>query len=206
MVHAVRFAAVLALSLAGGGALAAIDAQQAGTRCEAAVETTLRDLRGSAFESVDFTAARRSVTALTDEETAVKGEGRYRLKSGGGAHPFSYTCSVNPQSGATSGVLLREAKAAPEPPRKAWQPDLAKVSPEDCQSAVVGVLKQRHPRVTGIVFDAEARSLEPGENDATALAGRGAMQRAPGMNAVTFRYRCEFEPRRGRVVAAQATE
>jgi len=196
----------VALVCSGGAALAAApDAQQAGERCEAAVETTLRDLRGREFQSVEFVAGRRSITALTDDETAVKGEGRYRLKSGAG-NPFSYTCSVNPQSGVTSGVLLRELRPAPAAPAKAWQPDLDKVSPVDCQSAIVAVLKERHPRVSGIVFDADARALEPAEHDATALTGRGAMQRAPGMNAATFRYRCEFEPRRGKIVEAQAIE
>jgi hypothetical protein len=197
---------VVALLGCGGAARAAApDAGKAGERCEAAVETTLRDLRGREFQSVEFAAARRSVTALTEEETAVKGEGRYRLKGGAG-HPFSYTCSVNPQSGATSGVLLRELRPAPAAPARAWQPDIAKLSPADCQSAIVAVLKERHPRVAGIVFDADARSLEPAENDATALTGRGVMQRAPGMNAATFRYRCEFEPKRGRIVEAQAIE
>lgn len=200
------FAALALLALAGAVPAAAPDTRQAGERCEAAVETTLRDLRGRDFQSVEYNAARRSVTALTDEETAVKGEGRYRLRSGA-ASAFSYTCSFNPQSGATSGVMLREPRPpGAAAPAKAWQPDLAKLSPADCQTAIVGVLQQRHPRVTGIVFDADARTLEPAEHDATALAGRGAMQRAPGMNAVAFRYRCEFEPKRGKVIDAQAIE
>jgi hypothetical protein len=38
------------------------------------------------------------------------------------------------------------------------------------------------------------------------LLGQGAVQPAPGMNSVPFNYRCEIDPRSGRVLQAQASE
>jgi hypothetical protein len=53
------------------------------------------------------------------------------------------------------------------------------------------------------VLDAESRQLKPAADERIALEGRGAVERAPGMNAVPFTYRCEVEPRSGRIVSVQ---
>jgi hypothetical protein len=87
-----------------------------------------------------------------------------------------------------------------------WQPDLTNVSPEACESAVAAVLKDRHPRVGRIVFGSESRQLQPAANARVGLLGQGAVQPAPGMNSVPFNYRCEIDPRSGRVLQAQASE
>ena len=94
-------------------------------------------------------------------------------------------------------------RAAGEP---AWQPDLSRFSPDACEAATAAALKDKHPRVGAISFDAGTRALQPAPNDHTQLEGRGALVRAPGMLAAPFSYRCEFEPASGKVVGVQTRE
>lgn len=192
-------AAVLLMALAGS---AQANADKAAERCEAAVTETIQRMRGREARDVEFVAARRALAPPVDDETGVKGEGRYR--KAGTSVPFSYSCAFNARTGATSGVMFREAGApgADTP----WQPDLGQVSPEACESAVAAVLKDRHPRVDRIVFGSETRRLEPAPNSRIGLAGQGALQRAPGMHSMPFSYRCEFDPQSGKVLHAQASE
>jgi hypothetical protein len=199
------------LALAGlvaaacGSAMAAQPgADAAGDKCESAVAETITRMRGRNAQEVQFAGAKRALTPASDDETGVRGEGRYR-GAAGGTMPFTYSCYYNTKSGATSGVVIRDA-AANAPSEAAWQPDLTHVSPEACESAAAADLKDKHPRVGRIVLGSDSRQVRPGPDGHILLEGRGAVQRAPGMNAVPFSYRCEFDGKGGRVVGVQTAE
>jgi hypothetical protein len=196
-------ATVLALGAVGAQA-AAPDTAQAAERCEGEVADTIKRMRGKDVAAVQFTAGARALSPTVDEEVGVRGEGRYR-RAGGASVGFTYSCSYNGGTGATSGVVFRETAGAGGE-TASWQPDLTNVSPEACESAVAAVLKDRHPRVGRIVFGSESRRLQPAANARVGLLGQGAVQPAPGMNSVPFNYRCEIDPRSGRVLQAQASE
>ena len=57
-----------------------------------------------------------------------------------------------------------------------------------------------------IVFGSESRQLQQAANARIGLQGKGAVQPAPGMNALPFDYRCEIDPRNGRILQANASE
>ncbi|MCW5634860.1 MAG: hypothetical protein KIT17_16115 [Rubrivivax sp.] len=170
-------------------------------RCEASVTETLRKLRGNDADSVQFVAAQRAVTVAEDGEMGVRGAGRYRGRSGGGTS-FTFTCSYSTKTGLASGVLLRES-GGPGP--EAWQPDLSRISPDACESAVAQLLTEKHPRVARIALEPDTRRLQPGPDHHVLLLGQGAVQRAAGMNAVPFSYACELDPRNGRVVGVKTS-
>jgi len=197
-------ATILALC-AAASTHAAPDASQAAGRCESEVADTIKRMRGKEVGAVQFTAGARTLSPTVDDEVGVRGEGRY--KRGGNSVGFAYSCSYNNATGATSGVVFREdERTAAAAAAATWQPDLTHVSPEACESAVAAVLKDRHPRVGRIVFGSESRRLQPAANARIGLQGKGAVQPAPGMNALPFDYRCEIDPRNGRILQAQASE
>lgn len=207
--------AALAQAPASEGAASAAAPPAAGTRaadnlraverCEASVAETLRKLRGNAADDVQFTAAQRSVAPTDEGDVGVKGGGRYRGRGGAGAS-FTYGCTYNSRSGQTSAVVLREAgSAAAAGARQAWQPDLSRVSPEACESAVAQLLTSKHPRVARIAMEPDTRRLQPGPDEHLLLLGQGALQRAPGMNAEPFNYTCELNPRTGQVLAVRTS-
>ena len=184
------------------------DSARALERCEAAVVETLRKLRGKRAQEVQFTPAQRAVTASDDTEISVKGAGRYRTGAGAGAGtgaPFSFSCSFNAKTGLASGVVLREAGADAARSQADWQPDISRVSPQACESAAAQLLKDKHPRVAQIAMEPDTRRLQPGPDDHILLLGQGAVQRAPGMNAVPFSYACEFDGRNGRLVGVKTS-
>lgn len=192
--------ASFALAATTGGAHAqAADAAKAADDCEAAVTDAVKRMRGRDAQDVQFIKAKRSVTPSTDDETTLKGEGRYK-GNGGRSMPFSYSCALNTRTGATSGVVFRDLAEADSKP---FLPDLTRLSVSDCEGAAAASLKSKHPRAGRIVLDGESRRLLPAADDRIALEGRGAVERAPGMNAVPFTYRCEVEPRNGRIVSVQ---
>jgi hypothetical protein len=121
--------------------------------------------------------------------------------------PFTYGCALNTKTGATSGVVFREqpSAVAAAAEQKIWQPNLTNVSPDACEGAAAANLKQKNPRVGRIVLDSESRQLKPGPDDRIVLEGRGAVERAPGMNSVPFTYQCDVEPRSGRIVSIQTS-
>ncbi len=211
-----RLRALLCSSVTGLVLMAAADAQQATPvasegdsaqaleRCEAAVQETLRKLRGKRAQEVQFMPAQRVVSARDEAEISVKGAGRYHAGSGVGA-PFSYSCSFNTQSGLASGVVLRETGSAATRGAADWQPDLSRISPQACESATARLLKEKHPRVAQIAMQPDTRRLQPGPDDHITLLGQGAVQRAPGMNAVPFSYACEFEGRSGRLIGVKTS-
>jgi hypothetical protein len=191
--------ALLILAVSVGAAFAQADAAKAADDCESAVTDAVKRMRGRNAQDVQFNKARRTITPSSDDETTLKGEGRYR-GAGGRNMPFSYSCALNMKTGATAGVVFRELAAADDKP---FQPDLTNVSVSDCEGAAAASLKSKHPRADRIVLDAESRQLKPAADERIALEGRGAVERAPGMNAVPFTYRCEVEPRSGRIVSVQ---
>src|SRR5262245_13996682 len=194
-------ALVFALLGATGIAHAQAEAAKAADDCEAAVTESVKRMRGKDAQDVQYVKAKRTLTPSTDDETSLKGEGRYK-GPGGKAMPFSYSCAINTKTGATSGVVFRELATAEEKP---FQPDLTNVSVSDCEGAAAATLKSKNPRAGRIVLDAESRQLRPAPNERIALEGRGAVERAPGMNAAPFTYRCEMEPRSGRIVSVQTS-
>lgn len=203
------FALAMALLLAATGAVAqpetTAQAARAAERCEAEVERTLRRIRGKVVQEVQFVAGRRVLTPAGDDETGVRGEGRYRAGTGA-AVPFTYSCAYNAKSDSTSGAVFRDALAQRPAVERVFEPDLTNLSPEACESAVAGLLKTRHPRVGRINFGSDSRRIEPVGNGLVRLVGQGGVQRAPGMFAAPFTYRCEIEPRSGRVLDVQANE
>lgn len=190
-----------AASAPAGGARA--NQARALERCEASVADTLRKLRGKAADDVQFVPAQRVVTLNDEADVGVKGAGRYR-GPGGAGNTFTFGCTFNPQTGLTSGVVLREAGGGAR--EAAFQPDLSRLSPEACESAVARLLKSKHPRVAQIALEPDTRRLQRGADERTVeLLGQGAVQRAPGMNAVPFSYSCELDARSGRVVGVKTS-
>jgi len=183
------------------------EAARAGERCEASVAETLRKMRGAEAHDVQFVAAQRVVAPTDDVEIGVKGAGRYRAANGRGGNSFTFSCSFNTRTAQTSAVVLREAGGGPAARAEApFQPDLSRISPEACESAVAQALKQKHPRVAQIAMEPDTRRLQPGPDERTVqLLGHGAVQRAPGMNAVPFSYTCDLDVRSGRVVSVRTS-
>lgn len=198
-------AAMLCVAHAGTAAPARPAAGEAAGRCEAAVAETVKQTRGTQAQEVQFIGAKRALSAMPDDETGVKGEGRYR-RPGGVFVTFTYSCTVGVGSGATSGVIFREIGGAASDSAKAWQPDLSRFTPEACESAAAQALKDKFPRVDRIEFAANVRRLEPAPDARTRLEGQGNLQRAPGMNPSPFRYHCEFDARSGKVLRVQTSE
>jgi hypothetical protein len=202
---AAAFALIVLVAPARAQTPDAADAAAAGEQCETAVAETVRRMRGRDAQEVQFVGAKRALTPMADDETGVKGEGRYR-SAAGRTTPFTYSCSYNLKTGATSGVVFRDAGAVAPVAEAAREPDLTNVSPEACESAAAANLKQRHPRVGRITLGSDSRRVRSGNDGRIVLEGRGAVQPAPGMNAVPFSYSCEFDPRGARVVAVQTRE
>ncbi len=201
------FPLVVAFSLCSAAALAATppDAGKAADSCETAVTETIKEMRGRDAQDVQFNKDKRVLAPTTGDDTDVKGGGRYRNASGA-SMPFTYGCAYNTTTGATSGIVFRDAGGLRATEEKPWQPDLASVSPEACEAAVAAALKTKHPRVGRIAFGSDSRQLRPAPAGRSSLEGLGAVQRAAGMNLVQFTYRCEFEPGNGKLVAVQTFE
>ncbi|MCW5662775.1 MAG: hypothetical protein KIT35_02975 [Piscinibacter sp.] len=196
--------ALLLLAAVALAPAARAETPKAAERCESEVSDTIRRMRGKEVQDVQYIAGRRVLTPATDDETSVRGEGRYRI--GGTTVPFTYSCAYNAKSDSASGALFRDLVTARAPAEKAFEPDLTNLSPDACESAAAGSLKSRHPRVGRIVFGSDSRRIQPGSNGAVLLVGQGAVQRAAGMNAVPFTYRCEMNPRSGRVLEVSTSD
>jgi hypothetical protein len=182
----------------------ATDSAKAVERCETAVAETVRRMRGPAAQELQFSPTKRKLAPTQDDETSVRGEGRYSSRSNG-TYPFTYSCAYNSKVGTTSGVVFRETGSGLARAEPAWQPDLSYLSPSACEGASAADLKQKFPRVARIAFDSDSRQLAPAADDLTLLAGQGAVQRAPGMQAEPFSYRCEINARNGNIVSVQTT-
>jgi hypothetical protein len=163
-------------------------------------------MRGRDAKEVQFVQAKRVLLPATDDETSVKGEGRYAAAAGSGGMPFTYSCAYNAKADSTSGVLFRETGSVRAAPYKAFEPDLTNISPEACESAAAAELKDKHPRVGRITFGSDSRRMQPGTNGQVQLIGQGAVERAPGMNAIPFSYRCQVDPRNGHVAGISTSD
>ncbi len=196
----------LALGLFGfqGAASAQSDTLKAAERCESAVAETIKRMRGRAAQELQFIGAKRNLQPAQDDETGVRGEGRYNSKAGG-TISFTYSCAYNAKAGTTSGVMFRETGSERAQAETNWQPDMTFVSPDACETATAADLKQKYPRVARIAFGSDSRQLRPAADNNASLEGQGAVQRAPGMTAVPFNYRCEFNTRNGRLVSVQTS-
>jgi hypothetical protein len=198
----------LALTLGIGNfaspAVAQSDTAKAADRCEAAVAETVKRMRGRSAQELQFIGAKRNLLPAQDDETGVRGEGRYSSKASG-TTTFTYSCAYNAKAGTTSGVMFRETGSDRSRNDAAWQPDMTFVSPDACETATAADLKQKYPRVGRIAFGSDSRQLRPAADDHTSLQGQGAVQRAPGMQLTPFQYSCEFDPRNGRIVSVQTT-
>jgi hypothetical protein len=184
---------------------AAADVARATERCEQEVAETIRRMRGRDAKEVQFIAARRVLTPQADDETAIRGDGRYR-RAGGAGVTFTYGGSYSAANDSTSGVVFRETGGQRAAADKPFDPDLTNVSPQACESAAAAALKKLHPRVGRINFGSDSRRMQPGENGRVELIGAGSVERAQGMNLIPFSYRCEVDPRSGRVVAVSTQE
>jgi hypothetical protein len=176
----------------------------AAQHCEKAVARAIEEARGREVHDLGFDPARRSVDINSDNETDVRGQGRYRR--GNASVSFSYTCAYDPQTKRTSGVLFKDEPPAAPTADRPWQPDLTHLSPDACETAIAAVLKDKHPRVDHIVFNAATRKLQPLRGDNVQLVGQGTLQRAPGMVAMPFQYHCEYDSRSGKLLGAQAED
>jgi hypothetical protein len=197
---------VVALSLCASSlaAWAAPDVDAAAQACEKALVHSIEQARGREVHDVQFDAGQRRADTDSQAQVDLRGSGRY--KRGSASASFTYTCAYDPKTERTSGVLFKDsAPTAAAEGGRAWQPDLSRLSPEACETAVVEVLKDKHPRVDHIVFDAATRRLQPAGPDQR-LSGQGRLQRAPGMTAMPFRYGCEFDGRNGQLLRAQAED
>ncbi len=196
---------LLAQALTAAPAWAASDRAQAAERCEQAVGDTLRGLRGHDARDLRFVASRRVLTPQSEDETAVRGEGSYRVP-GGASVSFTYGCAYDAAKDVTSGVVLRENAGRGGAIEKPFEPDLTHVSPQACESAAAAALSKEHPRVARINFGSDSRRLQPAESGRIAMTGGGSVERAPGMNLIPFHYRCEVDPRSGRVLSIDTQE
>jgi len=92
-----QFAAIVLMMgwTAVASAASTAEAAKAGERCESAVAETVRHMRGRDAQEVQFVGAKRVLTPTSDEEeTEVKGEGRYRGSSASGSvMSFAYSCA-----------------------------------------------------------------------------------------------------------------
>ena len=160
-------------------------------QCETAVDHSIHDIRGKQVTDLQFSPDAH--TMPDGDRVDVKGSGRYRRSAGAAPIAFNYSCAFDDSTGATSGVVFREADNRPPPALPVWQADLNKISPDACEAAAAAAMQSSHPRASGIVFDGGNRKLEPGTAGGTVLAGTGRVVRAPGMEPSAFHYRCEFD-------------
>lgn len=200
--NAFRLALPLLLAAAWAGATAQTEGpnDRAAQTCESAVADTVRNMRGREAQDVQFVGSRRAIAPTADAKIGVKGEGLYRGTSSRGV-PFTYSCAFDADTGATSGVLFRDAARERAAAPVAVEPDLTHVSPEACEAATAEALKQKYPRVGRIAFDVSTRKLLPAPNAQSRLEGQVAVERAPGMALVPITYRCMFAPRTGALVS-----
>ena len=201
----VAVVAVLCAAYVGAAAQdKAVPQQASAEACEEQVSRTVQRDRDGARQ-VQFVGTKRTLSAISDEETGIKGEGRYRSRAGV-LTPFSYSCVFNPRTGEASGVVISESAAVTAPSATGTASDAPIASTDACESAVAQALKDKHPRASRIVFGSDSRTLRPAPNARTAMEGEGAVDRAPGMSTVRFSYSCLYDARSGKVERVQTSE
>jgi hypothetical protein len=199
--------ALAGLVLCGAGVAAATpsDASQAAVAaCEAEVTDTVHQMRPRDAQQFEFIPAKRLLVPSQNDEVGVKGEGRYR-RAMGGTVSFTYSCAFNLKTGKTSGAVFNETTHRSAPSAAAWQPDMSKLSPEDCELAVASLLKDKHPKGGNLAFNSGSRQLKAAANGRVLLVGKGSMERASGMRASALAYQCDMDDRTGRVLQAEVS-
>lgn len=173
--------------------------------CEAAVSQAIHKARGKAVQEVQFTQTKHAQAPTPAQvpasDSSIHGEGRYR--GTGGTMPFTYSCTLDPQNHAATGVIFKETGEAARTVEKPWQADLTNVSPEVCEAAVAGAIKEKYPRAVNVVLSSTSRQLMPAPNNHTYMLGQGSMERAAGMSLSAFTYRCELDTATGKFIGVQ---
>jgi hypothetical protein len=204
-VCALIVAVMPAWSQAAASAPAAGGASSAAAACEKAARETLRNLRGSSADATFAGAPALPAGSESADEVTLRGQGRYRIGSAGAPQSFSYSCTVNLRSAQVAGVVLRDAAPAPPtaPTAAAADPDLMRVSPEACDAAAAGALKRRWPQATQVSFNGDARRVEVDASGDALMSGQGTAIPSPGQPATHFSYRCDIDPRTGRIASTR---
>jgi len=173
--------------------------------CEKSARETLRTLRGNGAEATFLGAPSLPPGSEGADDVTLRGQGRYRVGPGNTMQSFSYSCTVNLRSAQVTGVVLRDAAAAAPKAAaaSAVEPDLMRLSPEACDSAAAGALKQRWPQATQVSFNGDARRVELDASGNALLSGQGTAIPSPGQPATHFSYRCEIDLRTGRIESAR---
>jgi hypothetical protein len=174
-------------------------ANKAVAACERAVREALGNARGPAVD-VAFNAPPQAVPGpLGATEQVLRGAGRSKTRA------FTYNCNVDAQSGEVSGVVVRDAPGAQAAnvARAPAEPDLSHVSPTACESAAAAALSRRWPNGSQIQFDPATRALQQDSATAATLRGQGSLRPQVAAPATHFSYRCELDPRNGRVLATR---
>lgn len=184
-------------------------AQSAAQVCEAAVAKAIEHSRGVQAKQVQFGLAKRAGAAQPPASTAsapvfdasVQGQGHYAGPRGN--VPFSYRCTMDAQTQEATGVIFQDAVQLEHAPEKPWQADLTNLSPEVCEAAVAAAVVQKYPRAVNVGLSSQSRQLKPAPNGHTYLLGQGNLQRAAGMAAAGFTYRCELDTSSGKLLGVQ---
>jgi hypothetical protein len=196
--------AALLTSTPTPAATEALGGSKATAGCERAVREALGNARGPAPD-VAFNAPPAIQPGAADAtEQVLRGAGRVRGKDG--ARGFSYSCNVDPRSGEVSGVVVRDnapAIAAGPVSGAPIEPDLSHVSPAACESDAAAALKRRWPNVIEIRFDPATRALQQDSASVAMLRGQGNARPFSAAPATHFSYRCEIDPRNGRISAVR---
>jgi hypothetical protein len=181
--------------------------QAATQACERAVADELRELRSGRVQRLSFTPGHQQVLQTKANELSVQGGGRY-VGAKNQTLRFNYRCGYNTETTQTTGVVLSDqGGGAPTHNDKSSQPaDLSRVSSEACETAIVSELKQKYPRVGRIAFGSDSREIKSSFDGHPIMQGQGGMQPAPGMSAMAFGYRCEFNPQSGQLLSVKTTE
>jgi len=169
--------------------------------CESAVTAAIHKARGKGVQQVLFVAPKRAVPHAVPPEATISGEGRYQ--GAGAAMPFTYSCTLDPQTHETTGVIFKETGEPVRAAEKPWQADLTNLSPEVCEAGVATAIKDKYPRAVNVVLSSKSRQLKPAPGGHTYMHGQGSVDRAPGMNTSAFTYRCELESVSGKFISAQ---
>ncbi|HET9820532.1 MAG TPA: hypothetical protein VFQ16_01780 [Burkholderiaceae bacterium] len=211
-----RLLAIVALGFAlGPPAAAQAPSPEAVAACEKAARETLRQARGAMADATFADTPVVQPGSRSGDDATLRGQGRYRAGQGtgqsAGAAPqaFSYSCMVNLKTAGVTGIVLRDATAAPAAPAAspaprpiAAEPDLGHVAPEACDAAAASEAKRRWPQLGQLQFNVGARRLDAGAPGEVVLTGQGAAVPAPGQPLTHFSYRCTVDVRSGRVLGA----
>lgn len=196
--------AVCAASAAPADPVVPSDAKTAAEVCEAAVTQAIQKSRGPKAKQVQFVSPKRAAQpapGASNFESSVQGDGRYQGTDG--TMPFTYSCTLDPHTRSTTGLIFKETGDPVRLVEKPWQADLTHIAPEVCETAVAAAIKDTYPRAVNVALSSRDRQLMPAPNAHTYLHGQGRMERALGMQPSAFTYRCEIDTASGKLLGVQ---